>query len=117
MNSINIMGRLTADPVLRDAGVSTVVSFDIAYNKVWYKDGQKKEQVSFFNCEAWGKTGSTIHEHMRKGNRILLTGSLQQDRWEQEGSKRSKVKIVVSLFYFVDGKGEISNTKDDDVPF
>ncbi len=108
-SKVIIAGNLTRDPELRTtASGSTVCSFSVAVNRS-YRDasGESKEQVSFFNCSAWGKQGETINQYAKKGSGILLSGRLEQRSWEdKEGQKRSTVEITVDDFNFVGGRGE-----------
>lgn len=104
MNNLSIIGNLTADPVTRTVGQSTVTDFSIAVNEVYYKDEKKVENVHFFNCTAWGARGENIAKYFTKGQKIALTGSLGQDRWEKDGEKRSVVKIKVEGFDFCGDK-------------
>ncbi|MDD4689050.1 MAG: single-stranded DNA-binding protein [Eubacteriales bacterium] len=110
MNNLSIVGRLTADPELKYTNNGkSVCSFGIANNQ---KFGEK-ENISFFNCVAWGKTGETISKYCKKGHRVGLTGQIVQDRWESEGQKKSVVKINVSGFMFLqDKKDEPRNVLD-----
>lgn len=97
INNITIIGRLTRDPDFKQThGGTFFVSFGIAVNKNYTKDGEKKEEVSFFDCTAWGKLAEIINEYCKKGKQVAIGGRLKQERWENEGGeKRSKVGIVV----------------------
>ena len=101
---INIMGNLTRDVELRDAGGTPLASFSIAVNKK-YKD---KETVSFIDCKAWGKTGELIAQYFGKGKAIHVTGEIEQENWEaKDGTKRSKLVVNVREFDFLPGgKGQ-----------
>lgn len=93
------IARLIKDPESRQAGSSSVCKFTVVENKK-YKD---KETATFLDCESWGKQGEVIQNHFSKGSRIYLVGELEQENWEdKEGQKRSKVKVKVSDFKFVD---------------
>ena len=129
INKVILIGRLTKDPELKyTQSGSSVCSFSIANNKTWTQNGEKKDQVSFFNCIAWGKLGELIAQYCRQGNRVCIEGRLQQRSWDdQEGKKRSTVEIVVSEIQFLTPKTEHessytppvdNNTLDsDDIPF
>lgn len=92
INNITIIGRLTRDPELRHTQNGTsVTSFSIAVNSK-YND---KEQTSFFNCVAWSKTGEIVAQYSGKGQRIGISGRLQQRTWEdKQGNKQSTVEII-----------------------
>ncbi len=99
-NKVIMMGHLTRDPELKYLPSQTaVVEFGIATN---YKYGEK-EEVCFVDCQAFGKQAETIDKYFNKGRAILIEGRLTFDQWEaQDGSKRSKHRVTVDRFTFVD---------------
>lgn len=103
INRIFLIGRLTKDPDLRyTQGGTSIASFSLANNRTYSAQNEKKEQVSFFNCIAWGKQGEVIAQHCKKGQRIGIEGRLQQRSWQdQSGAKRSTVEIVVENVQFL----------------
>ncbi len=108
LNRALLIGRFTRDPELRYTQNGTsVCSFSIANNRTYVTGGEKKDQVSYFNCVAWGKMGEVIAEFFKKGNRIGIEGRLQQRSWEdQEHNKKQIVEVVVDNFQFLTPKGE-----------
>jgi len=65
-------------------------------------EGDRKEDVDFFEVEVWDKQAENCNEYLSKGRGILVEGRLRQDRWEDEsGNKRSKLKIVASSVQFL----------------
>jgi len=106
LNKVFLIGRLTRDPELRNtqSGMA-VASFSIANNKTWTQDGNKKEQVSYFNCTAWSKIGEVIAQYTKKGDRVAIEGRLQQRSWEdKDGTKKTSVDIIVENVQFLQGK-------------
>ena len=105
-SKVIIVGNITRDPELRSTPSGTqVCGFSVAVNRN-YRDGsgEQKENVSFFDCSAWGKSGEIIAQYAKKGSGILVSGRLEQRSWEdKEGQKRSRVEIVVEDFNFVGG--------------
>lgn len=102
-NRVILMGNLTRDPEVRflDSGTA-VASFGLAVNRKWKKDGETKEEVSFFDCEAWGKTAEICGEYLAKGRPVLVDGRLKQERWEDDGgNKRQKIKVVINEVQFL----------------
>ena len=106
LNQICMTGRLTADPELTYiASGSAICNFSIAVNRGKKKDSEEEYPAYFFNCLAWGKTGENISKFFNKGRKILITGVLEQQRWQNEsGDNRSAVKINVKSFQFMDSK-------------
>jgi len=110
-----LMGNLTRDPELRFTpnNNTAVAQIGLAINHQW-KDpqGEKKEEVTFIDCEAWGKTAEVLNQYLRKGKPVYVEGRLKLDQWEdKDGNKRSKLKVVIESFQFIDSKGEQGGTE------
>lgn len=107
-NKVILIGRLTRDVELKHvpSGMA-VASFGLAVNDRWRdrQSGEWREYANFIDCEAWGRLGEVIAEHMAKGRQILIDGRLKYDAWDApDGSKRSKLKVVVDTFEFIDSR-------------
>jgi len=58
-------------------------------------NGEWQEQVSFFNVVAWGDLGENAAASLNKGNRVIVTGRLEQRSYDsKEGEKRSITEVV-----------------------
>ena len=102
INRVFMIGRLTRDPELKyTQGGTSIASFSLANNRSYTVQNEKKEQVSFFNCIAWGKLGETISKYVKKGDKIAIEGRLQQRSWEKEGQKHSTVEVVIDNVQFL----------------
>ena len=106
LNNVNIIGRLTKDPELKQAGKAEICNFTIAVN------GYKKDEAYFIDCTAWNKTAELVCQYCQKGKQVCVSGSLVQERWEHEGQKRSKLKVNVSQVQFL-GSSDNKNTKSE----
>lgn len=111
-NKVILVGHLTRDVEIRTVGNGAVSKFGIATNRNYTtSSGDKREEVFFGDCEAWGKTGEAIAKFFGKGRPILVEGRLKTEQWEDDkGGKKSATRVVVDSFAFVDSK------KDDDAP-
>ena len=129
-NKVILMGNLTRDPELRQAGSTSVANIGLAVNRKWKdRDGKQQEEVTFIDCEAWGRTAEVMTQYLEKGREIFIEGRLKLDTWQdKDGGKRSKLKVVVENFQFVGGRGEDAPKKkrpdydpqseeDSDLPF
>ncbi len=108
-NKVILMGNLTRDPQLSYLpSQMPVVEIALAVNRNWTsKDGEKKEEVCFVDCKAFGKQAETLNKYMSKGRPLLVEGHLQLSSWEdKEGNKRSKMRVVIDQFQFVGGGGQ-----------
>ncbi len=106
-SKVIIAGNLTRDPELRTTTSGrSVCSFGVAVNRT-RRDagGNQREEVTFFNCSAWGMTGETINKYAHKGDGIIVSGRLSQRDWEdRNGQRRSSIEIDVDDFNFVGGR-------------
>lgn len=129
INNVILMGRLTADAVLRmTTSGKYVASFSIAVERDYLQDGER--QADFINLIAWGKTAEFIAKYFSKGDMIAVRGSIQTRSYEKEGIKRTITEVLVDKVSFCGGKvgkkeepkEEIdpfgfASSDDDDVPF
>jgi single-strand DNA-binding protein len=109
-NKVILAGNLTRDPELRytPRGLA-IAKFGLAVNRSW-KDGETgelKEEVTFVDIDAFGKSAEAIGQYLRKGRPILLEGRLKLDTWDdkQTQQKRSKLGVVLETFTFLDSGG------------
>jgi single-strand DNA-binding protein len=107
-NRVILMGNLTRDPELKTLPDSEtqVCDFALAINRRWKNaDGVEGEEVLFIDCAAFGKSGQTIAETLSKGRPLHVEGRLRFEQWTQEdGQRRSKHRVIVEQFRFVDRK-------------
>ncbi len=108
-NKVILMGNLTRDPEMRmTPGGMAICKLGLAVNRVFTtKEGEKREETTYVDCDSFGRQAETISKYMTKGQSILIEGRLKLDQWEsKEGEKRSKLTVVVENFQFTGGKAE-----------
>lgn len=113
-NKVILMGNLTRDPETRvtPAGL-TICKLGLAVNRVWNdRDGQKREETTFIDVDAFGKQAETISKFLSKGSPLFVEGRLKLDQWESEGQKRSKLSVVLEQFQFIGSRGDISHSSE-----
>ena len=95
-NTVTLVGNLTKDPELRyTTGGRGVASFGIAVNRRYMVNNEWQEQVSFFNVVAWADLGENAAASLHKGNRVVVTGRLEQRSYEtREGEKRNITEVI-----------------------
>ena len=132
-NLVMLMGRATYDPEIRysqNANATCIANFSIAVDRRFKRDNEPT--ADFFKCTAFGKTAESIEKYVKKGTKILLTGSIQNDDYEKDGVKHHSVKIMVDSWEFAESKAAAGEEKpktdangfmniptnlDDDMPF
>ena len=93
MIPVTLVGNLTADPELRfTPSGAAVASFTVAVSKRIkdeagnWKDGPS----SFVRCSVWRQYAENVGDSLAKGNRVIVTGQMQQREYEdKDGTKRS----------------------------
>lgn len=96
MNIVNIVGRLTRDPEIREVVENAVCKFGLAHTvKFKRQDGTMAEDTTFVDVEFWGVgPSSVISKYVQKGDQIAVSGTLRMDSWtDKDGGKRSKLYV------------------------
>lgn len=96
--SINVVGNLTRDPELRQAGNAPVAGFAIAVNeRKFNRDSNQWEDgaTQFFECSAWRELGQNVAASLKKGMQVIVQGNLKQRSYEKDGQPRTVVEIEV----------------------
>ena len=112
LNSVCLMGRLTADPELKStqSGVS-VCSFRIAVDRTYTPKGQEK-QKDFINIVTWRSTAEFVSRYFRKGQLVAVQGSIQTSQYtDRDGNKRTTFDVVADNVFFAEKKAESGETK------
>lgn len=107
INSVVLMGRLTAAPELKttQSGISTV-RFSIAVERRYNKQGEER-QTDFVDCVAWRQTAEFVSKYFNKGSMIAVIGSIQTRNYEDKnGNRRKAVEVQVDNVSFCGSKGE-----------
>ena len=112
LNSVCLMGRLTADPELKStqSGVS-VCNFRIAVDRTYTPKGQEK-QTDFINIVTWRGTAEFVSRYFRKGQLVAVQGSIQTSQYtDRDGNKRTTFDVVADNVFFAEKKAESGETK------
>lgn len=107
LNHVIEIGRLTRDISERDFGYMTGgtarLNLSLAVNRSEKRNGAWQDKVSYFDVTVWGKTAENIKPYLHKGKQIALDGYLDQQRWEKDGVKYSKVVIIADSVQLLGG--------------
>lgn len=110
LNVAVLMGRLCADPELRQTpnGVS-VTSFTLAVDRSYVKAGTER-QTDFIDIVAWRNTAEFVCKYFKKGQLAAVQGSIQTRTYtDKEGNKRKAFEIVADQVHFAEPKRESNN--------
>ena len=106
-NQVILLGNLTRDVELKHTPSNqAVANIGLAMNRQYQtRDGERREETTFVDCEAWGRQAEVMAQYLSKGRPVFIQGRLKLDTWQdQQGQKRSKLKVVVENFQFVGGR-------------
>ncbi len=112
MNSISIVGRLTKDPVFKEAKGKKGVDycyFTVAVNRP-FKNKDGEQEADFFFCKCFGNRAEFIDEYFSKGEGIALVGEMRLDIDEESDDYKQNASILVNQVSFPPS----SKSKDDD---
>ena len=98
-----LRGNLARDPDLRTVNIgektTSVVNFTVATSREFTKaNGTQDKVTSFIQCEAWDSGADAIASSLKKGDLVMVEGSLRNDSWEKDGVKHSTLKVRVNNF-------------------
>lgn len=106
MNNVSIMGRLTADPVLRITQSGHEYSFFTIAIRRNFKASSGDYQTDYVPCVAWGQRAEILTQHFAKGSRIGAVGNIQTRIQQTANLTRTVVEVLVTEIQFVDTKAE-----------
>ena len=105
MNKVLLIGRLTANPELRyTTSNNAVTTFSIAVDRNFKNEDGNKE-ADFINIVAWNKKAELIHQYLKKGDRVGISGRLQVRKYQNErGENRYVTEVVADEVEFLNSK-------------
>ena len=115
MNQTIQMGRLGKDVEVKYTKSGKAFgTFSIAVPRV-YRDkntGEFVENTNWFDVVVSEKLLEFKGERLVSGALVLVTGELQQNRWETDkGEKRSKIEIIANKIEFIGGSSNSDGAK------
>lgn len=105
INKVILMGRLTADPELRQTttGISSC-NFTIAVDR-GYKSANGEKQTDFIRCQAWRQTAEFVSRYFSKGKMIIIEGGLQNNNYtDANGVKHYSFVVNAESVHFGESK-------------
>lgn len=104
-NRVILVGNLTRDPEIRYIPSGTAVcEVTIAVNDRVKRGDQWVEETTFVDVTLWARLAEITSEYLSKGSPILIEGRLKLDRWEKDGQKHSKLRVVGEKMQMLGGR-------------
>jgi single-strand DNA-binding protein len=125
LNKVMLIGNLGKDPEMRyTANGNAMTVFQLAVNRTYSSDGERREETEWFRVVAWSKLAELVGQHLQKGRKVFVEGRLTTRSWEgQDGQKRYTTEVVANQVLFLDrpqgaGLPDMGGDMEvDDVPF
>lgn len=113
-NRVVLMGNVTRDIELRyTPGGKAVTDLGLAVNEKVKRGDEWADVTTFVEVTLWGRTAEVASEYLQKGSPAHIEGRLRLETWEQEGQKRSRLKVVAdSLQLLPGGKGNAVSAEE-----
>lgn len=112
-NMIVVSGNIVRDVELNES--QTLIRFCIANSESVKKDGKWEEYTNYFDIKGFGGTVK-LAPYLVKGTKVIVTGSLHQDRWEKDGQKNSRIVINCSSLEFGGNGKKKAESQDEGAP-
>lgn len=119
-NKVILMGNLTRDPETRvTPNGTTICKIGMAINRKW-KDtnGVAKEEATYIDCDAFGRTAEILAKWTSKGNPVMVEGRLRNDQWDDKktGEKRSKTSVTIESVQLISTPSDARHGQTDTLP-
>lgn len=115
LNKVTLIGRIVRDAELKmlENG-SAKLDFSVAFNTTKKVGADWVDESNFTDLTVWGKQAEAIQKFMTKGKQVAIEGHLKQERWEKDGQKLSKLKVVLDSIQLLGGSS--SKTSEETIP-
>lgn len=113
MNNIQLLGRL-----VKDADLTKGSKTKKGYARFTLAVPRGKDETDFINCIAFEKTGELVSEYVKKGQRLLVEGSLNvRTAEDKDGNKTTYTNVIVSRIHFIESAKKEDDSVPEDLPY
>ncbi len=113
LNQCVLTGNLGSDPeIFYSSEGDPIANFNLAFRS-------SRKKTGWIRVSAFGHIAELVEKYLHKGARIALIGTLEENKWESDGQKRSKLQLIARNIEFIktDGRGFDDSDNDDVEPF
>lgn len=99
MNKVILMGRLVADPAVREAGSTKVAEYNLAVSR------KGSDGADYPRCQAWDKKAEFAEKYLQKGTKVVVTGRIKTGSYKgRDGKTVYTTDVVVEDQEFAESK-------------
>jgi single-strand DNA-binding protein len=108
MNSVVLIGRLTADPTSQAGEKHESATFRLAVPR------PGSNNTDFVDIVTFDKLAATCAEWLTKGREVAVVGKLRLNEWtSKDGKTRSRLQVVAAAVQFLDGHKKVGDPDGD----
>lgn len=113
MNKVILIGRLCADPEVRQSEVDMAIArYRLAVDRRYKRD--EEQNVDYIRCVAFGKNAEFAEKYLHRGIKIAISGRIQTGSYtNKDGQKIYTTDIIVEEHYFCERKGTAAGTTEE----
>ena len=100
-NKVQLIGNTGKDPILKEFDNGRKKTTISMATSQYYKDanGQFQTNTQWHNIIAWGAMAEALHNKVKKGDHLIIAGSIQYRSYEDNtGTTRYITEIVTNSF-------------------
>lgn len=113
MNKTVLIGRLTRDVEVINAGATLVARYTLAVDRKFKREGE--QTADFIPCIAFGRNAEFAQKYLTKGKKIAIVGRIQTGSYtKQDGTKAYTTDVVVEEQEFVESKASENSGNSSD---
>jgi single-strand DNA-binding protein len=114
-NHTILVGNLTADPENRvTTSGKKMTTFTVAVNRLSSKERENREkEVLFMPCVAFDGLAEAAGKYIEKGDPVLVTGRLRENKWDQDGQTRSRIVLIAGVVQFLKSSGKTEEAPEE----
>ena len=111
MNSVALIGRLTADPQTHAGETHESATFRLAVPR------PGSDSADFVDIATLDKLAATCAEYLTKGREVAVVGRLRLNEWtSKDGERRSRIQVVADAVQFLGSPKTAKATGESDEP-
>jgi single-strand DNA-binding protein len=115
VNKVILVGRLGADPELKQFDNGQVCNMSLATSEKWTKDGVANEKTEWHKVKVFGKLAEICSTYLAKGRQVYIEGKIQTRNYEKDGQKVYVTEVIGNTVQFLGGTDSTSIKNESEV--
>jgi single-strand DNA-binding protein len=108
MNNVCLFGRIANELELKSTtSGKSICNFNLAINKY------NSDDANFIPCRVWDKVAENLTRYKKKGDQIVIVGSIETSDYEKDGEKRKYVYVNVNQIHYVATANQNNNNTEN----